>query len=42
MKGEKGWPAWVQMQPDMLDLFETMKPLVDDEVGKSWGIDTRF
>ncbi|CAL1165324.1 unnamed protein product [Cladocopium goreaui] len=40
MKGEKGWPAWVHGQPGMLDLFETMKPFLDDDVGKSWGIDS--
>lgn len=42
MTGEKGWPVWVQGQADTLDLFETMKPFVDDDVGKSWGIDPQL
>ena len=33
---------WVQGQADTLDLFETMKPFVDDDVGKSWGIDPQL
>ena len=39
MKGDKGWPAWLQAQPATIDLFETMKPFLDDDVGKSWGIE---
>ena len=40
-QNDDGWPNWVKMQEPVLDLFDTMKPFVDEDeydVAKAWGI----
>ena len=36
------WSAWVAAEPGIRNLFETMQPFVDDDIGKAWGIESHL